>query len=218
VFTAVEPRLKDRVLKAGLCSLCEEVSALFLFKCRHKFCYDCSYQWVKECTSSADPKCIEKTCTHPIHINDIQLILPTDEYNRYLGFLLRWTLASLPDFQWCPNCPSGAFMEPQIDISNCGALTCPDCMYTWCPKCRCFIHKGLTCEEAKIKQSIEDTQNFEWKSQNSKQCPACSVYIQKSAGCSHMRCFHCKYEFCWICLGKFQPGRYTTNNICPCKK
>lgn len=34
-------------------------------------------------------------------------------------------------------------------------------------------------------------------------CPRCGVYIYREAGCNHMVCVRCKYEFCWWCLGSF---------------
>ena len=42
-------------------------------------------------------------------------------------------------------------------------------------------------------------ENNTWLKLFSKQCPKCQWHIQKTEGCDHMTCRHCKHEFCWIC-------------------
>ena len=41
-------------------------------------------------------------------------------------------------------------------------------------------------------------------SESTKKCPKCAVRIEKNQGCNHMNCRHCKFEFCWICLGEWK--------------
>jgi len=36
----------------------------------------------------------------------------------------------------------------------------------------------------------------------SKECPNCSVRIEKNMGCNHMSCRHCGHQFCWVCLAQ----------------
>ncbi|ROL43291.1 E3 ubiquitin-protein ligase arih1 [Anabarilius grahami] len=40
-----------------------------------------------------------------------------------------------------------------------------------------------------------------------KECPKCHVTIEKDGGCNHMVCRNqnCKAEFCWVCLGPWEP-------------
>jgi len=35
---------------------------------------------------------------------------------------------------------------------------------------------------------------------NTKNCPKCTVKIEKIDGCNKMKCKECKHSFCWICL------------------
>ena len=39
--------------------------------------------------------------------------------------------------------------------------------------------------------------------------PKCGYYIQKAAGCQHMQCSMCRYEFCWTCLGEYPGYRHS---------
>ena len=36
------------------------------------------------------------------------------------------------------------------------------------------------------------------------QCPKCNICIEKNGGCNHMQCYHCKHDFCWMCLGNWR--------------
>jgi len=33
-----------------------------------------------------------------------------------------------------------------------------------------------------------------------KQCPNCTIYLEKISGCNHIKCGYCKYDFCFVCL------------------
>ena len=54
-------------------------------------------------------------------------------------------------------------------------------------------------------------QDFEkWKKGKIvKQCPHCKFWTEKNEGCNHMTCVECKYQWCWLCLGKYESGHYT---------
>lgn len=38
-----------------------------------------------------------------------------------------------------------------------------------------------------------------------KECYRCHATIEKNGGCNHMICSTCKAEFCWTCLGPWEP-------------
>jgi len=48
-----------------------------------------------------------------------------------------------------------------------------------------------------------------------KQCPRCTVFVERKSGCIHMKCL-CRYEFCMTCLKQWQTCRcelYPTGEI-----
>jgi len=216
LLSLLEPRLLGKVLSVGVCSLCEERSALYPLECGHIFCYQCSTKWAKECVNEQrTPKCLDQQCPAPIPINSLQQLLTRTDYESYLEKLLRATLSSTENFISCPFCPSGFIVTNEF---NCN-MVCRDCGQHWCPKCSLRPHSNISCTEALKFQTTEDEQNSVWKSKNSKRCPKCKIYIEKNSGCSHMTCKICQYQFCWICLGVYQEGRRTNDpNKCPCIK
>jgi len=214
LFAAVEPRLVGKLLDVGECSICEEVTSLYPFECGHILCYDCSGKWAKECALSLTPKCPQLNCPIPVHVNVFKNLLTSSDFDAYITTLVRTALSASDMFVWCPNCPSGIF----LDNLACSSTSCPDCKTVWCATCKLPAHSEISCEEAKIRQGLYELENDVWRAKNAKQCPQCKVHIQKNQGCSHITCRQCKYQFCWICLGKYQPGKHTFGDTCPCVK
>jgi hypothetical protein len=208
LFTLFEPRLKGMILNVGLCSICDQTLVLYTLECGHTFCYDCCQEWTKECISQIHPTplCPQLHCRQPI--SHLQPLLHPHEIESYHKKLFRSSLISLPHFYWCPNCPYGFFLDESScshNTSPYSTLTCPQCKYHWCRKCQALIHSNLNCDEAFCLLSKEEQEYRNWKTINTKPCPVCKTAIEKNNGCNHMSCTQCKYEFCWLCLSKYNP-------------
>ena len=86
--------------------------------------------------------------------------------------------------------------------SQCGAHICTRCHENW--------HEGYdTCSEYENRNRPDDGILF-WlrESKDRKECPKCSVPIEKAGGCLHVHC-KCNAHICWTCL-----NYYSTSSEC----
>ena len=105
-------------------------------------------------------------------------------------------------------------MEEEFYADHAPEVFCNICAHKFCPRCQQPSHLGTGCEEAKAKAE-ESLFDLAMAGLNFKHCPRCSTGISKGggeddddAGCQHMTCGQCKYEFCWDCLsGGDEHGR-----------
>ena len=102
------------------------------------------------------------------------------------------------------------FNEKQINEINfklnINIAICLDNNHQFCLKCKHNLHEGKTCDigiDSEFNKLIKEKINV-------KRCPECKFYIEKNEGCNHMTCsnIECKYEFCWICMKKYNPNHY----------
>ncbi|XP_041274442.1 E3 ubiquitin-protein ligase ARIH1 isoform X3 [Onychostruthus taczanowskii] len=93
----------------------------------------------------------------------------------------------------CPAHGCDILVDDNTVIFNCGE--------NW--------HDPVKCKWLKkwIKKCDDDSETSNWIAANTKECPKCHVTIEKDGGCNHMVCRNqnCKAEFCWVCLGPWEP-------------
>lgn len=195
---------------AGECSICcDESDALIpLSGCGHAFCAECLHGWFM--TRKAENKpltCPQNGCSCKCSIYDVKAVMNDGELAEITHSVLISSLSLLEDFVWCPTpgCGSGMF----VVVDGCANVTCPECKVTFCTKC--FASHG----EKSCRDKYDEMSSNNWLAANTKECPMCKVRIVKTGGCSHMRCSHCQYEFCWICMNKYI-GKYSFNDRDPC--
>eukprot|EP01085_Mycamoeba_gemmipara_P003589 Mycagemm_TRINITY_DN7744_c0_g1::TRINITY_DN7744_c0_g1_i1::g.3589::m.3589 type:complete len:163 gc:universal TRINITY_DN7744_c0_g1_i1:148-636(+) len=93
------------------------------------------------------------------------------------------------------------------------------CGHEYCYLCAEDWHEGSTCDQYqkwKSDQGMVDRHFAEWSKGNAKKCPQCRATIQKNEGCNHMTCASCKYQWCWLCEGPYQPGHFDLTNLRGC--
>ncbi|XP_054153192.1 E3 ubiquitin-protein ligase RNF14-like [Oppia nitens] len=67
------------------------------------------------------------------------------------------------------------------------------------------VQEGRQREERESEQLVR---------QVSRPCPQCKAPIEKISGCNNMKCTHCKYEFCWDCMGHWPSLGHTYYHGC----
>lgn len=148
-----------------------------------------------------EPNCNGKFDYHAIR--EIILFLGKDKalFAQYDQHVIRQHLEQMPDFIWCAHACGSGQLHDYTGSSN-PVVTCLKCQQTTCFKHRIVWHTDMSCEQYDIlkSQPSENSATSKWLEMFTKQCPQCQWHIQKSEGCDHMTCRHCKHEFCWECF------------------
>ena len=167
--------------------------------CLHQFCSQCLIEYLKTKVTAYQPisiKCPQNHCVSPLSEDFIEKLLSKEPelYQKYLKYKGQIEILEHPERKFCisPDCPYYVTKTPDTDkvACKCGQQMCFQCGNPW--------HMGMTCEEAIDK----DYQQYEQRV-TVKRCPKCLSKIEKNEGCNHMTCSRCKYEFCWLCRGKW---------------
>ena len=172
------------------------------FECEHHFCSECSLEQLKQHIERAAIDklvCFHFECKKAISDEKIREILlkrnRADLVEKFAKFKGQKQLDSDPLVRWCPNPSCGDHMR--ADSKDTKKMTCKKCQTELCFQCKDKWHgEDTTCEEA-MKSQLAG-----WADENNDKvslCPLCRTRIEKSAGCNHMTCGFCKYEFCWAC-------------------
>eukprot|EP00040_Diaphanoeca_grandis_P013319 m.67350 g.67350 ORF g.67350 m.67350 type:complete len:521 (+) comp23799_c0_seq2:145-1707(+) len=135
-----------------------------------------------------------------------KLITDKKTLSKYQTAIARVFVQGNKRVKFCPapNC------EHAIRVSSVAAfpVTCK-CGHKFCFKCCQPPHDPVRCEMLHfwLKKCEDDSETSNWIAANTKECPKCRATIEKNGGCNHMTCNNssCKYDFCWFCLGPWEP-------------
>lgn len=174
--------------------------------CNHYFCGDCWYEYMKEKISKADVlkiNCMQKDCPTILKEDFIKRVLGEDrdlkdKYNKFSERKRR--LESNKNYKICPIPDCDGYAEKKSDKEK--YVKC-NYGHEFCFICYKPPHGNEPCEEV-LDQDFEH-----WKKNVVvKRCPHCKFYTEKNEGCNHMTCPECKFQWCWLCLGKYMDGHY----------
>jgi len=209
----------------GECPICCEDSVspsdLFIFDtCEHQYCRECLQGYFANCI--AEGKALEITCPYPncktlVEYTQVQSVVTEELFNKYIEFTFIASLNADPSVKWCPRpgCGNAIIGDPENPRCQC---TNSECRYEFCFLCSEPWHE-MTCEqyqEWKVESGLVDTKFSNWAKKNTKKCPQCKTMIEKIAGCNHMTCSSCKFEFCWLCGGKYSSNHFDVFNVLGC--
>ncbi|XP_019193603.1 PREDICTED: ATP-dependent RNA helicase DEAH11, chloroplastic-like [Ipomoea nil] len=206
--SSLQKQRSDDETDCPIC-LCEVEESFKLENCFHDFCRSCL---VEQCESAIRSRegfpmcCMHKGCKAPILIADLKSLLSIEKLEElFRASLGAFVAASGGSYRFCPSpdCPSvyraadpGTTGEPFI----CGA-----CYAETCTSCHLEYHPFISCVKYReIKDDPDYNSLKAWKKgkENVKNCPDCSLTIEKVDGCNHIEC-KCGKHVCWVCLEFF---------------
>lgn len=187
--------------------------------CQHAFCSDCvaAHAEVHVRDGSLDQlRCLEPKCGQALGVALLKELLPTDMFERWEKMTYERALDKMPDVVYCPRC-KGPVISSEDDFGQ-----CEKCMFAFCTLCNDKWHPGRKCMDAearleiinkrmsgnrsggeqllqKQKELVNELQAKAYVFKTSKQCPTCSMAIQKTEGCNKMTCSNCGTYFCYRC-------------------
>ena len=205
-----------QVISEVTCRICEcdlspEEQKNNTLSCQHFFCDDCWFEQLKQ--KITDNQVMEMTCANfkcQVKLTDqfIYSHLKGDKKleQKYEDFKEKSSIANDPNKKFCPTPNCKSFLQKESDNKF---VSCQN-GHQWCYECLKAWHTESTFEE------IQDKDFQLWsKGKVLKRCPNCKIYTEKNEGCNHMTCTECKYQWCWLCEGKYEYGHYGDDG--PCK-
>ncbi|KAF2190004.1 hypothetical protein K469DRAFT_542180, partial [Zopfia rhizophila CBS 207.26] len=204
-----------------LCPVCwTPPEQAFKTTCGHFYCSSCLES---QCASAGEAdfpvRCLggSATCKSLLTLSELKDALPANTCETTLRTSFTWYIRSRPtEFQYCPTPDCDRFYRIS-STSHPRIFDCGGCLSSICTACHHVTHDGLTCEEYKtlVKAATDGEEEFaKWKKENDvRDCPNCSVSIEKSYGCNHMECKACGIHICWFCMETFKHGHETYNHM-----
>jgi hypothetical protein len=161
-----------------------------------------------------DVRCPELDCAIILDYDAIKKILldakNTNLFERYDRFYLEHQLERMSEFIWCAHgCGSGQLADHGVENN---IINCAKCHKKTCFTHRTKWHEGLTCMNYDEQNDAGRRATEQWLAQKTKNCPNCQSSIEKTAGCDHMTCARCHFEFCWACLANYAAIRQHGNH------
>lgn len=185
----------------NICLICNEESI------KRTFCWDCNI--CKECFGSYlitmyenslieikdDIKCANHLCRNTLKLTDMIHLLKEDTKQILLKLLLNNYFSNKKDIVKCPknNCDYSAFVQDEDRC--CEEFSCNICLEKWKNNNRLNTYYNKDNIKEEITELIVHL--------TSVPCTNCSIRINKTTGCNHMKCVRCQTEFCYKCLKNY---------------
>ena len=210
-----------------ICTICfDNFKEKYNLQCGHYYCKECLVKFIISCLQNISKfneiKCLNEFCQQPINENLIEDLLDEVNYEKYKKFKKRIYSLSNHKLIPCPYPDCDGFGE-KINIKN-NKLKCNECNNIFCVHCLKIIDYNISEDEEKVSiniinhkcsdlQTIDEdlTEKYFENNKNIKKCPKCNCWVEKTINnCNNMKCSNlwCNYEFCWICMQKYDNKHY----------
>jgi len=210
----------DSVEESITCGICFETLSrdkIFLAPCKHYYCKECLACHYRSKVNDGDVlrlPCLyldenNVQCEREIEEDEILSLCDDETKAKYKKFKETRLIQLNENARHCPRpgCEGyviGSRWKPK--------LTCGECGHVFCWKCTNDWHGYFT----RCVQRHEGAFLAFTLGKDIQKCPKCKVRIWKSDGCNHMTCNYCKYEFCWLCRGKYSSNHFDDWNLFGC--
>ena len=198
--------------KKVLCDVCLQsyfVNNHKALACEHYYCRDCWQHYLHyNIISNAQATNIQWMST------DCNILVPEDfvEFffsnstivkERYDKLCFRDCIESNPYLRACVGHNCSIIIKAKEYKAK--RVVCKECNSSYCFKCGCEYHAPTDCQTIKLwlTKCADDSETANYISAHTKDCPECKMTIEKNGGCNHIKCYSCKQEFCWMCLGMY---------------
>lgn len=204
-------------LKQKQCEICmnsfdyESMDYLFKLNCNHVYCETCICYYLEgEIINGRVKKivCPLGKCNDELPNIKIENIIKNykiELLEKYKKFFNLKKLEDDPAVIFCSyrDCDGHAlYVNHHVRIPV--KLTC-QYNHDICSRCGEQWHEQKLCEKL---QEEEIEKLVLTKQLKLKRCPGCRAWVEKNEGCNHITCSVCKFQWCWICNGKFSEHHY----------
>ncbi|TCD67993.1 hypothetical protein EIP91_011662 [Steccherinum ochraceum] len=216
-------RLTPTEFVCGICCDTPSADEVFKLRCDHAFCKAC---WEMYVTSKVKEEgqcffsCMQDGCATIVDDTAVAKLTDVTGYERFKELIRRSYVSANTNLRYCPH-PSctetvscaggrGESLLTEVPIVRCGKE------HSFCFGCGLDSdHRPLICKliDVWVKNAREDAGTTQWMKANTKQCPKCGNNIEKNGGCNRIPCRHCQYQFCWLCMQKWETHGYN-NEVC----
>ncbi|PAV60012.1 hypothetical protein WR25_18057 isoform B [Diploscapter pachys] len=203
--------IEKPISNIGDCDVCCDTTQLCGLACNHLACDTCwkSYLETKITDgNTSEIQCIASNCRLLIEDEKV-LHYVTDPKIRavYEKLQINSYVETNRLLKWCPTADCGRAIK--VQQSEARPVLCESCRQRFCFGCSYEWHEPVNCRLLKLwmKKCQDDSETSNWINANTKECPKCNATIEKDGGCNHMTCRNqaCRTEFCWMCLGAWEP-------------
>ena len=197
---------KGRECQICYCEVTDEEVERNKMRCGHVCCEDCWITYLKteiEQAKVAEIHCFYMKCKTVLKENFILGKINGDAklIEKYKIFKEKAEILNNPNKKFCPKPNCNSYLEMKKGDKN-KYVRCKN-GHKYCYICLKPPHGGKKCDE----ELDKDFQVWR-KGKVIKQCPRCKFYTEKNKGCNHMTCAECRYEWCWLCEGKYLYGHF----------
>lgn len=211
---AVDPTTLDT---CGICFDDVPMKDMSSLDCEHLFCLMCwdRHLHTQVAAGTESITCPAVGCAMPVDEYTVSRLLQDPESAKtYKQLISRTFVRGNPRVVWCPS--TGCNNAVKMTSPEARVVTCL-CGTSFCFLCRQPPHDPTPCALLRLwlQKCRDDSATAAWITTNTKECPQCTVSIEKNGGCNHMTCRTCRHEFCWICMGKWSEHQ---GNFYQCNK